>query len=268
MISVVIPLYNKEKDIINTVKSVLAQSYRNFEVIIVDDGSTDGSLNALLQFSDNRIRIITKENGGVCSARNAGIGAAKYDWIALLDADDLWTENHLFLFSEAVRIHSEDKIFATNITFGDKFEDNTYEPHFYKIKNFYKEYLVKQALITSSSVLIHRSVFDMIGAFNENLVRGEDIEMWDRILQQFPLVKIDVVTVLYNQEADNRAMKKRVPLENCFVQVIKPVDLEGGSSRALFLKHHVFLKLKSCFVKKEYKDLLKLLIKYNVRLLK
>ncbi len=86
MFSIVIPLYNKAKSIANTIQSILGQSFADFELIIVDDGSTDDSVRVVNQFTDKRIRLIQKENGGVCSARNAGILHAQYDYIALLDA--------------------------------------------------------------------------------------------------------------------------------------------------------------------------------------
>ena len=94
-ISVVIPLYNKQNCIRETLRSVLNQSYTDFEVLVVDDGSTDGSLEVVREFSDKRLRIIEKPNSGVSATRNAGIAAAANEWIAFLDADDIWTSFHL-----------------------------------------------------------------------------------------------------------------------------------------------------------------------------
>ena len=103
MISVVIPLYNKEKQIAETLQSVLLQSFRNFEIVIVNDGSTDGSVAAAEAVQDARIRIIQQENAGVSAARNRGIAAAKYELIAFLDADDRWKPEYLRLVFLAVR---------------------------------------------------------------------------------------------------------------------------------------------------------------------
>ena len=86
--SVVIPLYNKEKYIERTLKSVLEQSYTNFEVIIINDGSTDNSLNVVKNIKDKRLRVISQPNSGVSNARNKGIELASYNWVALLDGDD------------------------------------------------------------------------------------------------------------------------------------------------------------------------------------
>lgn len=87
-VSVIIPLYNKEDSIFNTIESVLNQTYKYFEVLIVDDGSTDGSANIVKSINDDRIKYIYKKNGGVSSARNRGITEAKGEWILFLDADD------------------------------------------------------------------------------------------------------------------------------------------------------------------------------------
>lgn len=91
--SIVIPLYNKEKSITTTINSVLNQTCGDFELIIVNDGSTDTSLEIVQSIKDERIRIINQKNGGVSSARNQGIIEAKFDWIAFLDADDLWEKD-------------------------------------------------------------------------------------------------------------------------------------------------------------------------------
>lgn len=94
-ISLVIPLYNKEDAILKTIDSVLKQTYSDFEVIVVDDGSKDNSLRVVQSIEDPRLRVIHKENGGVSSARNRGIREAKGDYIALLDGDDLWEPTFL-----------------------------------------------------------------------------------------------------------------------------------------------------------------------------
>ena len=88
MISVVIPLYNKEASIKQALMSVLSQSYQEFEVVIVDDGSTDNSVAKVEEIQDSRIRLIRQENGGPSKARNTGVKNAKGEWILFLDADD------------------------------------------------------------------------------------------------------------------------------------------------------------------------------------
>lgn len=267
MISVVIPLYNKEQDIKETVLSVLNQSYENFEIIVINDSSTDNSLQVIQSINDDRIRVFTKKNGGVCSARNYGIKKAIYEWIALLDADDLWDQNHLELLVQAINKFPNHKFFASNLK--DHEISKPYpEEHNFVLQDFYSSYLSMKSIVNSSTCVIHRDVFDTVGFFNESLVRGEDIEMWDRIAQKYPLVKINAETVNYRLDASNRAMHKSVPLEKCFVEVIPSSSIGKNTTRSKFLKHHVILKLKSTLIRKEYKDFLKLMCKYNFRLLK
>ena len=95
MFSVVIPLYNKEKYISRAIKSVIEQTYKIFELIIIDDGSIDNSVNIVKKHKDSRIRLIEQENSGVSATRNKGIKNAKYNYIAFLDADDEWKPNFL-----------------------------------------------------------------------------------------------------------------------------------------------------------------------------
>lgn len=95
MISVVIPLYNKAHQIANTLYSVLKQTFRNFEIVVVDDGSTDNSVQEVEKVNDIRIRIIHQKNAGVSAARNKGIEEARYNLIAFLDADDEWKPEYL-----------------------------------------------------------------------------------------------------------------------------------------------------------------------------
>src|SRR5690554_2358538 len=103
MFSVVIPLYNKEKYISLTLKSVLNQSFKDFEILIVNDGSTDRSVEVVKKFDDSRIRLVDQPNAGVSAARNKGIKEAKFDWVAFLDADDRWDVEFLSEIANAIK---------------------------------------------------------------------------------------------------------------------------------------------------------------------
>ena len=119
MFSVVIPLYNKELSIGNTIQSVLNQTYQDFEIVVINDGSTDKSLKVVEKINDPRISIINKANGGVSSARNRGIKESNFEWIAFLDGDDLWMENHLKILKDMIEAHPTDKVFTTSFEFSD-----------------------------------------------------------------------------------------------------------------------------------------------------
>ena len=102
MISVVIPLYNKAQHIAETLSSVLAQSVLPSEIIVIDDGSTDGGAQVVRQFESAGVRLITQTNQGVSAARNRGLEEATGDYVAFIDADDLWLPDHLRVLSDLI----------------------------------------------------------------------------------------------------------------------------------------------------------------------
>jgi glycosyltransferase involved in cell wall biosynthesis len=111
--SIVIPLYNKEEYVSKTIESVLEQTFQNFEVLIVDDGSTDNSVAVVEQYTDDRIRIIRQKNQGVSAARNTGIKEAKYKLITLLDADDWWDKSFLEEMISLINKYPEVSIYSS-----------------------------------------------------------------------------------------------------------------------------------------------------------
>lgn len=114
MISIVIPLYNKEQTIINTLNSVFKQTYSNFEIVIINDGSTDNSVKIINQnFDDARIRIINQKNAGVSAARNKGIEESRGEWISFLDGDDEWLPNYLEEVQKAIEKYPNNSIIIT-----------------------------------------------------------------------------------------------------------------------------------------------------------
>ena len=117
MISVVIPLYNKEHQIAETLRSVLEQTFQDFEVVIVDDGSTDKSSEEALKIRDPRIRFVRQENAGVSAARNRGIEEARFDLIAFLDADDRWKPEYLQTQYDLFQKYPQCGVFACNYEF-------------------------------------------------------------------------------------------------------------------------------------------------------
>lgn len=184
MISVVIPLYNKEASIAQSLKSVLSQEYEDFEVVIVDDGSTDGSVDIVEAINDPRIRLIKQENGGPSKARNTGVKNAKGEWILFLDADDE-------LFSDALSHFHLLIIQNPNICFfccpyfvktnNKKFQQFSYKDGIVKNNfksHFYHRFLPHTGCSIFSKKLISKYLFD------ERLYRYEDFEQWFRIYRK------------------------------------------------------------------------------------
>lgn len=207
MISVVIPLYNKEKAIVKTIASVLNQTYTDFELIVVDDGSKDNSLLVVKAVDDPRVRVIHKENGGVSSARNRGIKEAKGGYIALLDGDDLWEPT--FLEEQVKLIHDfpEAAMWGVSIAFIKygkcwKWQQGMGDGYRGYVENYFGT--KHNDLFCSSSVVIRKDVFDNVGYFDERISASEDLDMWYRIILRYPIAFYDKILVYYNQDAENR----------------------------------------------------------------
>lgn len=205
MFSIVIPLYNKELSIESTIQSVLNQTYQNYEIIVVNDGSNDSSAKVVQSIRDTRVRMIHQENQGVSAARNRGITEANNDWIAFLDGDDLWEKNHLEEIVRMMAAFPIDKVYVTSFEYSDKRKvfGHSRSDSIYKIENYFKEAL-KEALIWTSIIVIHRDCFKKVGYFNTDLNRGEDTDLWVRLASNFDIIKSSVITATYRVEAENR----------------------------------------------------------------
>lgn len=213
MISIVIPLFNKQDSILKTLKSVLNQDFEEYEIIIINDGSTDKSADLLQVIKDRRIKIIHKDNGGVCSARNRGIKEASSEYIALLDADDIWEPEYL---AEQLKLISD---FPDAAMWGlgfdhlsnDRLEglDHVLPAGFRGYVKNYFSIKRKSDIFCSSSVVIRKGIFNTIGYFDTRIKYSEDIDMWYRIILNYPVVFYNKTMVYYNHDAENRAMLKQ-----------------------------------------------------------
>lgn len=262
MFSVIIPLYNKELSITNTVQSVLDQTCQNFEIVIINDGSTDSSVKAVEAINDNRIRLIHQENQGVSAARNRGIKEAKYEWIAFLDGDDLWEPNHLEEITKMMNLYSEEKVFATSFVYSDNrpmFKHPRATPIF-KIENYFKE-AIKENLMWSSIVVVNKECIDKVGGFNEALKYGEDHDLWSRLASFFPIVKSITITAIYRVDAENRSYLNQ-RLENCFAYHIKLENVTDKDKR-IYLSFVINNKLFAYLRSGEIKTFIKLKKKQN-----
>lgn len=215
MFSVVIPLYNKELSIQNTIKSVLQQSFQEFEIVVVNDGSTDASVARVEEIDDSRIRVVHQKNQGVSAARNKGVAEAKFSWIAFLDGDDLWKTNHLEEIKKMMCVFPKEKVYVTSFEYSDKREvfKHPRKALVFKVENYFKE-AMKENIVWSSNVVIHKSCFRSVGAFNEIIKYGEDLDLWARLASVFAIIKSSAVTATYRVDAENRSILNQ-KLQNC-----------------------------------------------------
>lgn len=212
MITVIIPLFNKVESIKNTVNAVLEQSFTNFELLVIDDGSTDDSLSVVKEIDDKRLKIIQKENGGVSSARNLGIAEARFDWVTFLDADDIWHQDFLKNVCDVIYSNNQVKVIGTG--YAEVKKDMTIlKKQLPENKGFISNYYVvanakKDCVVISSAVCVHKTAFLEVGVFNESLVIGEDLDMWERLARNNNFWLVDKVLSYYIQDSENRAMQQ------------------------------------------------------------
>lgn len=186
LVSVIIPTYNRGNWIKEAVESVLTQSYPNYELIVVDDGSSDDTGKALRSIN-SKIRYIFQPNSGPSSARNKGLELSRGEWIAFLDSDDLWKPEKLTAQMEAFQKEPQFKIFYTKEIWirNGKFV-NPRKKHTKYCGWIYPRCL-PACIISPSSVIIHHSVFEEVGCFDTFLPVAEDYDLWLRISSRYPV---------------------------------------------------------------------------------
>jgi len=235
LFSIVIPLYNKEPHIKRTLNSVLAQTVQDFEIIIVDDGSTDKSTEVVKSFSDYRIRLISQKNAGVSVARNTGINEAKADLIAFLDADDEWNPNFLEEILGLKNKYPTAGAYATayNIYLPDgKIRTARYKalpPAPWKglLPSYFLAAATGEHPVCSSSICIPKYVFSDVGVFKAGAWWGEDDDMWGRIAIKYPIAFSWEVGSINHREAVNRASNRLQVVEHPFLETAQKLMNEG-----------------------------------------
>ncbi len=237
MFSIIIPLYNKENYVLKTINSILHQSYQNFELIIINDGSTDKSYEVVTEFIENfknktenfnqKVRVINQENQGVSVTRNNGAKIAKFDYLAYLDADDWWEENYLeemkllitkfpdaALYGSAYYKIKNNKKIKSEIGV-DKDFNHGYINYFkvYKTNFYYMPLWVGATVIKKEALMIENG-------FKSFLKWGEDFDLWIRIALKNKVAFTNIFLSNYNQDIDyaNRAMNDSLhPVKHNFL---------------------------------------------------
>lgn len=194
-VSVIIPLYNKANYIKTTIESVLAQTYKDLEVIVVDDGSTDSSTEIVENIADDRIRLIRQSNAGVSAARNAGLKEAEGEWIAFLDADDEWLPAKLADQTQAIKAH-QDLVWSASGFVMVRDNKIITEPERFDPEWFESDQVLYDALLAfangkhlwTGTVMAKRQSLLEIGGFDTSLITGEDIDLCFRLAVKHPKI--------------------------------------------------------------------------------
>lgn len=235
--SVVIPLFNKERSITRCVASVLKQSYAASEIIIVNDGSTDGSLAVVQELADPRIRVIDQPNGGVSRARNSGISAARHEFIALLDADDEWDSHYLEKMAFSIHKFPDAGLYyAAYIILSASKAESKVVPCLPAENCGYVDIFGLDADQgpNSSSTVLRKSYLAKTGLFDSKLLKGEDLDMWIRFALNGPVVLYNAPLSIYHNDAENRAMRRPTPPQRCLVSNLSRYDPAARSNPRLY----------------------------------
>jgi glycosyltransferase involved in cell wall biosynthesis len=224
VVSVIIPSYNCERYIAETIDSVLAQDYPAIELLIVDDGSTD-STRAIVRSYDAKVRLITQDNAGVCVARNRGIQEAKGQFICLMDHDDYWCPGKIsrqirafeeypdtgIVYSEFIVWNPDPEgIFPAPACINKTLAENDGIDN--ELSGWIYHQLLLDCWVLTSTAMLRSEVFSQCGVFDEKLPYSEDWELWLRLSRNYRFVKIKKPTTLYRQHP-NQGNKKVRPID-------------------------------------------------------
>lgn len=264
MISVVIPLYNGEKYISRSIQSVLQQTYQDFEIIIVDDGSTDKGVQVAKQFNHPKINIIQQTNGGVSVARNTGIHSSQGEIIAFLDADDEWLPNHLETIFQLTEKFPICGVFGTSYFFKKEGETPTLPilPNKFTfseqegiLDNYYEMASGTDFPMQTSAYAVRKECIEKIGGFPVGIPSGEDIITLARLqaICDFAYSKqpTSYYYLTFGENKSIRTIKEKDPLDAMFHEVYTQAPHKKGSR--LFLSSWHKRRMSGALINRKYK---------------
>lgn len=248
MYSVVIPLYNKEKYISQSIRSVLEQSYPDFELIIIDDGSTDNSVLEAKKIQDERIRIVYQENSGVSAARNKGIKEAQYDYISFLDADDLWEKDYLETMASLITKYRDCSVYASNY----QIMSNNSQYHLVvinglpklfvegKLENYFEVAYQSDPILWSSAITVKKEAIESIGGFPIGINAGEDLLTWARLAARFDIAYTTQPKAIFCRWDTPEHNKPRIPdSHNRVGEELEKLFVEGNKDKINGLEEYI-----------------------------
>ena len=197
-ISVIIPVFNGEKTIKETINSILNQTFQDIEIIIINDGSTDATLENIEKIADSRIKIFSYPNTGLSASRNRGISQAKREYISFIDADDLWTLDKLESQWQALQSNPQAAVAYSWTDYID--ESGNFLKSGRRIKvngDAFSQLLITNFLENGSNPLIRQEALEKIGGFDESLTAAEDKDMWLRLAANYQFVCVEKPQILY-----------------------------------------------------------------------
>ncbi len=228
-ISVVIPTFNRRQTIGRSIDSVLNQTLFPSEIIVVDDGSTDGTSD-YIQSNFPSIRLLQQPNKGVSAARNKGVRCADANWIALLDSDDEWfpqkLEKQVMTLSQNLDIkfcHTEEIWIRNGARINQMKKHQKYGGHIFNK-------CLDMCKISPSSVLFHQSILDNVGYFDKGLKVCEDYDLWLRITAKFPVLYIDEPLIKKYGGHEDQLSRVKDGIESHRIKVLEKLIMQKFTS--------------------------------------
>lgn len=211
--SIVVPLYNKESSVGNSLRSVLSQTVTDFEIVVVDDGSTDRSCQVVEQLSDSRIRLVRKANGGVSSARNEGVRLARHELVAFLDADDSWAPDYLERMDALIDMSPTAALYGC--AYMEIHPDGSRIPAKIDLAPGHRGYLDtffdvnrNVCVYHPSGSIVRKDRFLELGGFDTRLSKGEDWDVWIKFAIAGKIAYLNQPLISYHLDAENRCMNR------------------------------------------------------------
>ncbi|MDM5272546.1 glycosyltransferase family A protein [Sulfurovum sp. zt1-1] len=244
----VIPLYNKEHYVARAIQSVFDQTFQDFEIIIVDDGSTDRSMEAVKNFDDPRIHLISQKNAGVSAARNKGISEAQYTLISFLDADDYWEKDFLATMWRLYEKYENCSVFAVNYrillnngTMQTPIINGLPEDFREGVLNDYFQIAAKSdPIICSISFAVKKNAIEAIDGFPLSIRAGEDLLTWAKLAAHFDIAySLEPKAVFSREEASPDAMPRIPDTHDKVGEGLRALLLSGNTNRISGLKEYI-----------------------------
>lgn len=220
-ISIVIPAYNAETTIMETIKSVQQQTFSNWELIIINDGSTDRTVQLVNEINDSRLKVFSYQNGGLSVARNRGISNAKGEFIAFLDADDLWTPDKLELQLKALEKNPEAGVaYSWTYFMEEKGKYCHIDKTLFFEGNVLANLLTDNFIASGSNPLISREAIESVGEFDTSLRAVEDWDYWLRLAAKWQFAVVPKPQIFYRLSSSSMSSKVEC-MEECQLKVVE-----------------------------------------------
>jgi glycosyltransferase involved in cell wall biosynthesis len=261
MFSVIVPLFNKADAVVSCIGSILTQSFEDFEIIVVDNNSTDAGVKRVEEeIQDKRIKLVYENKQGVSFARNFGVSLAQYNYICFIDADDIWMPHHLEELKKLIDHFPEANLYsnAYKIVETNGLERNTEaistqtKPYWFPESQFFDCFIKADMPIHTNTICIPKHVFEQVGGFDVTITYGEDVLLWAKIFLLKKVLIGNYIGAVYQRNAQNRSdiphkLLKELPVIKKYEEIYgQNTEWQKASKKyKAFIAKHLFLTLMS-----------------------